>query len=447
MTSPLSSSTFRFILPLLLVCPLFATPQTSVANSGKSPGLRTLRIRSTALESLLAKKQLVFLHDPSPARTASGTESIRYVTSSAVVDTRPAVVRRTVKNFSAYPDYFPAYRTATVKKTNTSGTSVQFHLNLNMALIEPSVYYTLTFQDRPNGDITFRRTGGDFRNRRGRWEFIPLGKNRTLLAFTGWIDYGGLGWSVDTILWAQPELERALPVTRAATLVDTVRRKSTAPETSRGGNDVRSRPTVPSVLGETTHHSTLRTLTEYGTPMFIHPDQYISSNGDSVNLIFTSTVDTVRGPAKRARALLTRFEKVPDFIRQLESVSTTETDTGFVADWYFDLGFGIASIPVSYKVAYEWRSTNRLTYRRVSGDFEHIYGAYEWATTGDSETLYAFSSASHIGENAPSLVQLGNLIPNRQIFMGVTLGAIGVENGVQWVNDQIHRSESTRNEQ
>ncbi|MFB6226857.1 MAG: SRPBCC family protein [bacterium] len=363
---------------------------------------------------------------------------MRYVTSAAVVDTRPDVVRRRVQAFEQYPSYFPAYQDATVTSSTGSETDVQFYLSLNMAIIEPDVSYTLTFRSEPNGDITFRRKAGDFSTRRGRWEFIPLGKNRTLLAFTGWINYGGLGWSVDTVLWAQPELERALPVTRAAAFVDTVRRKAETGTISRmGETEPLTVPTIPAVLQNEKHHASLESLTGTGTPMFIHPDQYLADDGDSINLIFSSTVDLVKGPPSRAKKLLTNFEKVPDFIRQLESVQANRTDTGFRANWTFNLGFGVASIPVGYRVEYKWESERRLTFRRLSGDFKHIYGAYEWASVDDNKTLYAFSSASHIGEDAPSLVKLGNLIPNRQIFMGVTLGAIGVENGVKWANEQL----------
>lgn len=404
------------------------------------PSVRNLPVASSSLGSLLESRQLVLQHDPAPATTGGGTRSVRYVTSVAVVDTTPDAVRSTATDFSAYPDFFPAYTEATVTGTDQSGTTVDFNLNLNMALIEPTVSYRLNFRSHPDGDVTFRRAAGDFRTRRGRWEFLPLASGRTLLAFTGWMDYGGLGWSVDTILWAQPELERALPVTRVATLVDTIRRKAEDPDQdSAGAIPLRDRPVIPAVLADTDHNSTLHTLTRTGTPMFIHPDQFIRDDGDSINLIFTSTVDLVRGSPDEARDLLTNFEKVPDFIRQLETVNATRTDTGFVADWNFDLGFGIASIPVGYRVVYEWEGSNRLTYRRIQGDFKHIYGAYEWRQQSDTSTLYAFSSASHIGEDAPSLVKLGNLIPNRQIFMGVTLGAIGVENGVNWANKTLRK--------
>lgn len=434
---PLKSTRRRTALLLaivLVLLPLAAPP----ARAGSIPGIRDLPVPVSSLEKLLENRQLVLLHDPAPAMTGSGTRAIRYVTSAAIVDTRPAAVRSAVTNFSSYPEFFPAYQEATVQSSDAPGTAVQFHLSLNMALIEPSLYYTLTFRDHPSGDLTFRRTAGDFRTRRGRWEFLPLPGNRTLLAVTSWIDYAGLGWSVDAILWAQPELERALPVTRAATLVDTIRRRAEESSPAPEPSVVRDTPVIPTVLADTGHHGALATLTEEATPMFIHPGQPLDNNGDTINLIFTSTVDTVEGPIDGARRLLTRFEKVPDFIRQLESVDATRTDTGFVADWQFDLGFSLASIPVSYRVAYRWENQNRLTFRRISGDFQHIYGAYEWARLSEDRTLYAFTSASHIGENAPSLVKLGNLIPNRQIFMGVTLGAIGVENGVTWANDRLN---------
>lgn len=422
-------------LIFFLLTPFLLLTAHGVNAEPDIPSVRELPVSITSFDTLLGSRQLVLLHDSTPIETSGSTDSVRFVSSATVVDTRPEVVRRTVLNFRKYPRYLSAYQRARVVRVDKSGTTVDFEFNLNMALIEPTVNYRLKYSDGPNDDLIFTRESGTFVTRRGRWEFVPLSKNRTLLAFTGWIDYGGLTWTADAILWAQPELMRALPVTRATTLVDTIRQESE--NTPTDTRPLRADPAIPTVFKDKSRIQPLATLTESGIPMFVHPTQYISDNGDSINLIFTSTIDLVKGPIEPAKNYLTRFEKVPNFIRQLKSVESVRTDTGLVATWDFNLGFSILSIPVSYRVAYKWTHTDRLVYRRIEGDFEKIYGAYEWHSLSENRTLYAFSSASHVGEDAPSTVQLANLIPNRQIFMGVTLGAIGVENAVAWTNRQL----------
>jgi hypothetical protein len=303
-------------------------------------------------------------------------------------------------------------------------------------VIEPTVDYTLNVESTKNGDIVFERNYGDFQLYRGRWEFIELPENKTLLVLTSRMNFSDVSWRGDMVLWAQPDLKRTLPVVRGTGFVQRFRAiaEDTEPERPDTAPDT---PTIPVNFDQSTDTEALKSLTKKGTTIFVHPDQYVSLSGDSKRLVFITTVDVVEGPIERARHYLTRFEKVPGFIDQLESVDSKETENGFVAEWYFDMGFYLFSVPVQYKVRYTWQDDYRLTYERISGDLNPIYGAYEWMSAGKDETLYAFTSASRLGENASSMVKLGRALRHPQIFMGLSLGAVGVENGVKWANEQI----------
>jgi hypothetical protein len=276
---------------------------------------------------------------------------------------------------------------------------------------------------------------------RGRWEFVPLEGDRTLLVLSSRIDFSDVSWRGDIVLWAQPDLKRTLPIVRGTGFVDRFRILTEDSEDTDPGNELPEEPDIPVNFDDSTNRKALKTLTQKGTTIFVHPDQYISRSGEPSRLVFITTFDLVQGPIDAARHYLTRFEEVPQFIDQLESVNAEETEKGYVADWYFDMGFGLFSVPVEYKVRYTWEEKNRLTYERISGDLNPIYGAYEWTSINKDETLYAFTAASRLGDEASKMVKLGKTLKHPQIFMGLSLGAIGVENGVRWTNEQISKSE------
>jgi hypothetical protein len=256
------------------------------------------------------------------------------------------------------------------------------------------------------------------------------------------MDPSGVSWRGDMVLWAQPDLKRTLPIVRGTGFVDRFRTLAEDSNDTPTGGTVPEEPDIPVNFDESTNRQALRNLTEKGTTIFVHPEQHISISGEPKRLVFITTLDRVEGPLEKARHYLTRFGEVPQFIDQLETVDAEETENGCVAGWYFDMGFGLFSVPVEYKVRYTWQHENRLTYERISGDLDPIYGAYEWTSVNEDETLYAFTSASRLGEDAPRMVKLGRTLRHPQIFMGLSLGAVGVENGVNWTNEQIAEEES-----
>ncbi len=404
------------------------------------PKLNTLETTPTDFDKLLGNTRLVFQHPEATYDIRGDKQKFRYLTNVIVVNQPPPEVRSIVTDYDSYSEFFPDLHESSIQSRTDTQTLVSFNETLKFAVIEPTVNYTLSFREADDGSIVFTRESGDFGLYRGRWEFHPLEGNRTLLVLSSRMAFSGVSWRGDMVLWAQPDLRRTLPIVRGTGFVDRFRILAENSEDSPTNDTVTQSPKIPVNFDKSTKHQALKKLTEKGTTIFVHPDQHISISGDPERLVFITTMDLVKGPIDQARHYLTRFRKVPQFIDQLESVDAETTDDGFIADWYFDMGFGLFSVPVEYKVKYTWESKNRLTYERISGDLDPIYGAYEWTSANEDETLYAFTSASRLGENAPNMVKLGRSLRHPQIFMGLSLGAIGVENGVKWTNEQIAKS-------
>lgn len=418
---------------LLIATPLFATAQI--------PRMANKDFHPEQLASFIGDRQLVLLHNEQDIPTPAGSVKGRYVTSLMVVDTGLAPTRRAVTDYEAYPEFLPTLNDVTVSKTEGDTKWIDLQLELRLGVVNPNLYYTLKYRKRQNGDITWKRTKGDISASYGRWEFFPLADTKTLVAYTSWSDFTDIGWTVDTVLWAQPDLKLAIPVSQSAVFMKHLRDQIMKEAEADTSDSLPRRPDIPLMAQKQSVPDQLTRLTSMGTPMIIHPDRTIrQASGEPLDLTFVTAIGTIRGPRDKAKELLTRFEKFPDFVEQVSSVSADTTDTGFRATWNLSMGLGILSVGIDYRLAYDWIGDQSLVFHSIGGDLDHVYGALEWQPVTENKTLFFYTTATQIGENAGYLVQLGNMIPNKQIVIGVSAGALAVEKQIDWANKEISRA-------
>jgi len=208
-----------------------------------------------------------------------------------------------------------------------------------------------------------------------------------------------------------------------------------------------TRPEVPLFSDKDTVPEQLIDMTSIGTPLFIHPEQTIrNSSGKPIGLTFVSALGIVDAPDTQAKTYMTDYDKVSDFVRQLSDVDSVKTDTGFRATWTISMGMSVISLGIEYTLEYDWVDDRAIVFHDVSGDLDHVYGSQEWIPYKENKTLYFFTTAHEIGEGASYLAQLGNLIPNREIAIGVMVGGLGVEKHIKWLNEQLKKNEPIKEE-
>lgn len=428
---------FRFqILTVIALSLLLVLPSSAEANTS-IPKMLDGNQNVGELADFIDDRQLLVLHDSTPVKTPSDTKGARFVSSMAVVDTPVEELRRTVTNYENYENFLPTLENVTSEETEGETDTVNINFELRLGVVNPNLYYTVDYYPGPDGDLLWHRTKGDIPASYGRWEFQKLSDTRTLVVYTSWSDFSDLGWSVDSVLWAQPDLKLAIPVSQAAVVMKNLREHVTS--TPSVTTTASTEPDVPLFAGGSIPDQLVH-FTERGTPMVIHPEQYIQEkSGDTLGLSFVSAVGAVNGSEGQAKEYLTRFEKFPDFVEQVSNVTAEETDAGHEATWELSMGLGVLSLGIDYSLDYEWQNEQSLVFRRTGGDLTHVYGALEWVPLEENRTLFFYTTATQIGENAGYLMKLGNLIPNKQIVIGVSAGALAVEKQIEWANDQLKR--------
>jgi ribosome-associated toxin RatA of RatAB toxin-antitoxin module len=383
--------------------------------------------------------ELILLHDPKTLQLDNrSVDDCRFVSCSAVIDEPPETVRDFVTNFGDYHTLLKFIRESEVLEDDEDHPAVSFSIGMDTPLVDPRFNYTLRY-DLTGDDIVFRAESGDFDTILGRWEFIPLEGDRTFLVYTSWFEFGSLSWTMRTIFWAQPDLKTTIPVTQASVLIHAMKnrlenRSDTPPQDT---DDLPEEPSIPILTDDGRSLEALAPLTEQGTLIKVHPHQWINDEGSPLDITFVTAIGLMETDAETARHHSRNFEKYPDYIDQVSTVTPSRDDDGnLIARWELDLGVNILSIGLDYTIKYLSHSEKALKFHRLDGDIEHVYGALEWVEIEEDRTLFFYTTATQVGSGDSFIVQLANILPHKQIIIGVAAGAMAVEKLVNRVNEK-----------
>jgi ribosome-associated toxin RatA of RatAB toxin-antitoxin module len=441
----------RYLTVLLGLFVVLASYQPLEASP--APRIQNLAIKPNQLADIMGNRQLTILHRPKTITTNGSEKSARFVTSMAIMDTDVESVREIVLNLDNYDQYVPQTVSSEVVDRGDTTFKARLNLLLEMPVMSTNLQYTNQYTKRPYGDVTFKLVQGDLSAAYGRYEFIKLGPAKTLLIYTSWSDIvSGLSYfgPAYTMFSAQPDLKIAVPVAQNAVFMRAVRKR--IEDTSEMKPDTRANlpkdVDIPTFNDRDIPVSSIKSLYNLGTILFVHPDRWIRSEGNPLGIKFVSAMGVANVKLDRARSLLTQFEKFPRFIEQVSSVQSETVTNGYKATWNLSIGMSVLSAGINYKLRYQWKdpATKRTLKFRIlpGGDLDHVYGALEWIPAGKNKTIFVYTVASQIGENASYLVQLGDLIPNRQLVMGVSSGALAVEKQMKWINETMVNEKKSR---
>ena len=424
-----------FALALML-----ATLVTGAAGAAV-PRIQDLKLDPEKLAGIIRSRQLVLLYKEQPLqiKTEDGIETLeeRFVSSMAVIDAPLAQVRALLLDLESYSKFIPQTEKVEIRSRGDDRIVADFELEFELPVVNVDIEYSLAYTLEPSGDITFKLVEGEMRESLGRWELIPLSGDRTLAAYTYWSDLEGMGFMVRTALKVQPDLKMAIPVASAAVVLDAVRRKAEGrPPKDKPPTSADKHPRIPELAGGQIPLNTIQTLARKGTILFIHPPQWIKGAKEPLELIFVSAGGIVRAPLQRTIELSCSFSRYKEFFDQVVRVKTKEIPKGYIVFWKLELGFGVFAVPIHYVLKYHESTPTRLVFRRLKGDLQYIYGAWEWIPLNDEETLILYTNASELGEKAPAVLKLGNLVPNRQVTVGTSSAAVIVENQIPWIEKQ-----------
>lgn len=217
--APLGKRLKGFIIFLLLL-------QTADAEEVILPNLRIPKVREIFDESILKtleKGNFVIIHKkPSP-------ELPLFVSAGTLINAPVEKVWKVVTDFEKYPEFVPQVENLKTKKIEDDEIAVTYHLAFKFTVIKIKVQYTVLVKLNHPTDIWWRLKKdekNDLEEAMGRWEFIPLGKDKTVGFYTIYSHLPSMGKLMRFFLKQEPHLEITIPVSTASLIVDAVKKRS-----------------------------------------------------------------------------------------------------------------------------------------------------------------------------------------------------------------------------
>lgn len=162
-----------------------------------------------------------------------------------------------------------------------------------------------------------------------------------------------------------------------------------------------------------------------GQLVLLHPGRAAAIGGKNREVRFASAAVRIAAPVSAVAAVVQDFAAYPEFKPQTEKVSVTKapdgadrvafrlrfelplggakvtpTSRGLMVDWQLGIGFRILAIPLKYRLEYVDVGPATMPFRRVSGDLDYVWGAWEWLADGDDRTLVIYTTGSQLGDRA-----------------------------------------------
>jgi hypothetical protein len=308
-------------------------------------------------------------------------------------------------------------------------------MEFDFKIISLSTKYTGVFQ-KEGDDLIWMAIEGDTEGSLGRWEFIPV-DGKTLLSYTTFINEEEAGFILRTIFRAQPDLKLALP---SSTVAVTVRSVKEALEGKNKETPFLRTVTIPLFTKKELPLDLLVEICKKGTLIQVFPEGKMKLPDQTVTLQFVTAIGYVNAEYKKTKDLGSDLKRYKEFFPQVEEVKIKHlSEKEMEVDWHLGLKFGILTVPIWYRHRYTWLDPSVLIYRRIAGDLEFIYGAYEWVPVGD-KTLYFFTAAATVGKHGSTIAKFSELVPNSHMILGISSTAIILERQLPWIEGTIGKS-------
>ncbi len=435
-----ASSKKKYLYWILLFV-LLMMPHTALCS--QTPRFLNLGIDLNDVIPLVENTQLLLLHPTEQiireVKNKKRTYDAQFVSSAVIMNGSVDHIRATIMDIEKYPDFLPQFAYSKILEKSDKVLNARFKMVLAMPVFTPKVNLDLEYTQEPDGGISWSLISGDVDVSEGRWEFVPLSDNQTLVILTNWMDMRSK-FINRMMIKVQPDLETTVPISTASITTYAIKTRVEAkiPGKPDKHDTPEGTPTIP--LLTNTYMKRIARLASYGTVMFVHPEQKFKSHLGLVDLTFVSGGGIVRCSLDDAKKFTTQFNRYREFNESVKNATITNKKDGFFIDFEMKLGGNILSVSIDYTLDFTWLSENKLVYRVVKGDVTHIYGIWEWIPLENDRTLLMHTGAYRTGEDDSILLRLGDKLPNGQIIVGANVNLVVIEKQIPWIEKQITAS-------
>lgn len=411
-----------------------------------APRFSDLGLNLNEVRTIIGDSQLLISHKGRDIELWSNEDNeireyknARFVSSLTIFNLPKNKVVDAYFDFKNYPDYIPQYTEGAIVKKEEDDFLVKLKQVYRFLIVTLRADFRYQYSLEETGDYSVLMLDGDVGAGAKRIEFIELDTNSTLVVNTSWVDMDSARFVYRTILKAQPDMKYTAPIGAVAMETEQIKnyiekRNVGEPETS---SHLPVYPKIPIYAKGTIPLKTLRLLSDLGTLVFVHPNQWVNTENGVKNIKFVSSLTQLPGTIEQSKPISGDFTRFNEYFKQAKKVEFREGPNGTEIDWIFKFGLGFIGVGLNYTINFNWQNKNTVLFDRVAGDMDPIYGAWEWLDIDTGNTLLVFTAANRIGEEASWALKLANKIPNVEVMSSIFMGILIVEKQSVWVEEQM----------
>lgn len=201
---------------LIITALLMQNPSVNI------PEVRTI-VGEKEISRMLERGGIVIIHKkPNP-------DSPQFISAGAIVNASKDIIWSVLTDFEHYPEFMPQTEKVTIKSSRDNELSIAYSLYFKFTVIKLRVNYVLRTFLQPRDGIWWMLQEGeenDITATYGRWELIPIAKNRIAIFYTIYSDLKSMGKLMNFFLRQQPQLELAVQVSTATLVVESVKNRA-----------------------------------------------------------------------------------------------------------------------------------------------------------------------------------------------------------------------------
>jgi len=371
----------------------------------------------------------------------------RFVSSISIINAPAERVRYVINDYANYSTFMPQNDHSEILEKTSEYVIARYSVFVKLPVFKIHATFDLKHDIKDNEDITWTLIDGKMKASFGRWEIIPISDKKTLVINTSWSDHKSIGFMSRMLMKAQPDLAMAVPIGTTALMLEAVKRRAekktiASPQNTQG---LSTSPNIPYISNINIPQHTINAFLKHGQVLIVHPVQWIRmGENESLKFVFTSGIDVVNAPIEKIKKISTDVSDYPEIFYQVKSVTPHEEK--MTIDWRIKLWFSFFSFNIDLTHQYYWENNNILTFTRMSGDLEYVFGRREWIALAPKKTMIVFTTAFQGGKAAPFFLKFVKMLPNSQVIGSTSVCSVLMEKHIPWIESRL-QNKKARNQQ
>lgn len=420
-----------------------------VSWKNPAPSFSELNLNLDYLAEIIGKGQLIVQHKERTVELWTQGElkkfqGVRFSSAMTIIDAPADVVRKKVLDTNSYSDFMPQIRDAEITLKEQNSFLAHYTQQYSMGPIPIKARFIWQYDLEKNGDVSLLMHDGDVDAAAGRYEFLSINEQQTLLVYTAWQDVSTAKFTYRVISNANEDARASFPA--AAVMIVIMQYRDAFEEALSPPEILPKEPAIPVLTNNPEHLKTLITLSKNGTLVIIHEKQWYedkNNNNKQQHIVFASAVRAIPAKLEQAKPLILDMSSLKEFTKEIKEVEITALENGNHVEAKIKIGLGVIGFSMDFHfdlINYPQSENVRLLVNG-GGDIYPMLGAYEFSgyqEDGKDYTFGVLTQGGSISDSAPHIVRMvSNKVPQFEYIRIIFATLPQIEKQQNWVMEQL----------